>query len=160
MDYITIHQWLAVNKETRAKLRQIFFIPSTGMVEVVTDEFGKSHIKQDGHTNVDLQVITVERLRDYLGTAAINETIYDLWKQVVEKVETPVTDEQIKDAVDILKSEKILQEGNPIVVIDQKGNIPMITVKTPRKCDNCHFVTGSARGMKIHQAKHNKVKGV
>lgn len=146
MEYITIHQWLEVKKETRAKLRQIFFIPSTGMVEVVTDEFGKSSVKQDGHTNVDLQVITVEKLVDYLGSAAINETIFDLWKRAIEKVENPLVE---IPAIEVTKEQVAKVEDGKV----------MNTADNQLKCDKCPYQTGNKRALTAHKTfKHNRVK--
>lgn len=158
MEYITIHQWLPLKKETREKLKEIFYLKSTGMVEVETDQFGKSTIKNDGFTNTDLQVITVEKLVDYLGTAAVNETIYDLWKLVVEKVEMPE-----KHFLDELKEPlKPVQVINPEVLPPHEGlpghAVPMNTADNQLKCVRCPFVTGSSRGLKIHSAKHNRIK--
>lgn len=138
MDYITIHQWLPLKKETKDKLKEIFYLRPTGMVEVETDQFGKATVKADGFTNTDLQVITVEKLIDFVGSAAVNETIYDLWRRCVEKVENPLT---IK--------EEIVQETKIV---------PMNTADNQLQCDMCPFRTGSVRGLKIHKSKHVKTQ--
>lgn len=179
MEYITIHDWLPLKKETREKLQQIFFIPKTGMTEVETDQFGKAHVMKDGFTPVDLQVITVEKLVDYLGTAAINETIKDLWKRAVEKVEMltipeeefnkflkeaeRVADQPFIETQEEIKEKflKIYNQVKPLVEKDielRKEIKEMNTADKQTKCDQCHFVTGSVRGMKVHKAKHNRTK--
>lgn len=141
-DYITIHQWLPLKKETRDKLKALFYIKSTGMVEVETDQFGKATVKNDGFTNTDLQVITVEKLVDFVGSAAVNENIYDLWKRVIDKIELP---------------QQLIDEGSAVVLPKEEIKT-MNTADNQLQCDRCPFKTGSARGLKIHKSKHSKIK--
>lgn len=149
--FVTTHQWLPLKKETRDKLAQIFFIPRTGMTEVETDNFGKSYVLSDGYTNSDLQTVTAEKLIDFLGGAAVNETILDLWKRAIDKVEMKT---EIVNPVEPLTVEE-KQEIKEQILPDVKS---MNTADNQLKCGKCPFVTGSARGLKIHSAKHNRIK--
>lgn len=133
--------WLSLTKATRDKLKELFLVPKTGLVEVVTDSFGHSQIKADGHTFADLQVITVEKMQDYLGSIPANETPEELFRKVVIKVETPeaVTPEVLEVIAEAIK--------------------PMNTADTPLQCDQCPYTTGNKRGLNMHKnIKHKKAK--
>lgn len=146
---ITTLDWLKVKGETRTKLRDIFLIPQSGMTEVETDQYGKSHIKSDGHTNVDLQVLTVEKMRDFLGTAASDETVYDLFKKVLEKVESPIT----------FDNTTATQEPVNIPIDVPSATITVNIASDQLKCDQCPYETGNKRALTAHKTfKHKKAK--
>lgn len=137
IEQITVPIWVSLSQETRNKLRQIFFIPHSSHAEVVTDAMGNSKVISDGTTNEDLKTLSVERMRDFLGSAAINETVYDLFKRTVEKVEE-VTNGTLEPKI---------ENGSAI--------LPTNTLK----CPDCEYTHASKQGMRMHiYAKHTKKK--
>ena len=152
IEQITQPIWVSLKLETRNKLREIFKVPRSSASETITDNFGVSHIVSDGSTNVDLQAITVEKLVEYVGSAAINETIYDLFKRAVAKAETPAI---VIETVDVHK-------GDFLKMPEIKDATPTINVpegKTPLfKCPECAYTHASKRGMRMHQMRKHPVK--
>lgn len=140
--------WVSVNSNTRDKLREIFKIPRTSHAEVITDSMGKGTVVCDGTSNVDLQELTVEKMIDFLGTAAIDETIYDLFKKVVEKIETPELIEsttiELKPSIEpINASSDVLKEEQTIINVN--------------KCPDCEYTHASKQGLRMHiYKKHTK----
>jgi len=129
IDQVTVPLWVSVKTETRKKLREIFMVPQSAYTETVVDPFGQSYLVSDGSTNADLQVITVEKLREFLGSAATDETVYDLFKRVVEKLESE----------------------------EQKTEEPKIEVPVEKlKCDKCEFTTASKFALRMHISRFHK----
>lgn len=137
IEQVTVPTWVSVKYETRTKLRELFMIPHSSHAEVITDAMGHSTVMSDGTTNTDLQSLTVERLRDYLGSAAINETVHDLFKKVVEKIEKPV-EIVPQGSINEVKSEPIKEVNN-------------------NKCPDCEYTHASKQGLRMHiMKKHLK----
>ena len=144
IESITVPQWVSLKQETRNKLREIFKVPKSTHTEIVTDQYGKANVLCDGSTNVDLQVITTERLVDYLGGAAVNETIYDLFKRAVEKVET--------DIPNIIKKAPEIPKIEPASDIKADSKVVGNTIK----CEKCAFESASKFAMRMHVGKKHK----
>lgn len=142
LEQVTQPQWVSIKAETRQKLREVLMIPKTGHCETVTNELGVSHIISDGTTNTDLQAITVQKLIDFVGSAAVNESVYDLFKRAIAKIETPVVFE--KPPVVIVA--EIKQE----VVADSK------VVGDTIKCSKCAFESKSKFAIRMHYGKKHK----
>jgi hypothetical protein len=137
---------VSVKASTRAKLRQIFFIPHSSHADVVTDHMGIATVMSDGTTNVDLQSLTVEKMHDYLGSAAINETVHDLFKRCVQKIESP-TPEPIIQPLSTTKAEIAPQ-------IDLKADSKVVGETI--KCEKCAFESKSAFAIRMHISKKHK----
>lgn len=75
---IYIPYWMSLSKETRNKLIVIFSVPKTGVVEVINET-----VLTDGHNNIDLEVITIDKLKAYTGQ--LKGTFAELWEMAVEK---------------------------------------------------------------------------
>lgn len=133
MEQIYVQQFVLLKESTRNKLREIFRIPRSSHAEVVTDHMGVGTVVCDGTTNVDLQQLTVEKMRDYLGTAAVNETISDLLKQVVDKIE------YVEPPVEIKPVEVKIEPK-----VEEKVEINV------NKCPDCEYVNASKQGMRMH----------
>jgi hypothetical protein len=149
IEQITVPLWLSVTKETRDKLRELFLIPKSASCEVVTNEMGVGIVISDGTTNVDLQQLSVPKMIDYLGTAAIDETVYDLFKRCIEKIET------------IVISTPIPSIEKPLVPIAE--TLPQNDIKADSKvvgdtikCEKCEFQTASKFAMRMHVGKKHK----
>lgn len=130
IDQITIPEWVSVNAETRAKLRNILKIPKSGSTQTEIDAFGHGRVITDGCTHADLQNITVEKLVDYLGTAAVDENIHSLFKQAIEKVE------------------QVPQQEVPTEVNIPKDNLI--------KCEKCEFQSASKVAVRLHFGRKHK----
>ena len=133
---ITTPLFVSLSPETRDKIREIFKVPRTSYAEVVTNPMGQATVVCDGTTNVDLQQLTVEKMRDFLGTAAINETIYDLFKKCVEKIETPVP-------------EAIVQPVSTTTANIASPNDIKATINV-NKCPDCAYTHASVKGLRMH----------
>lgn len=149
IEQITTPIFLSVSKETRDKIRKEFLIGMSGHAEVVTDQFGKATVLCDGTTNSDLQNLTVEKMRDFLGTAAVNETVYDLFKRVVEKIEEP---EKIAKILEVDREEGIksgILSPEPIIQQTEKPQ----TINNVNKCPDCEYTHASKNGLRMHIMK-------
>jgi hypothetical protein len=144
IEQITTPIFLSVSKETRDKIRKEFLIGMSGHAEVVTDQFGKATVLCDGTTNSDLQNLTVEKMRDFLGTAAVNETVYDLFKRVVEKLEYVEPVETVVTTVEPVKEETKTVEVDSKIVGDKI------------KCEKCDFESASKFAMRMHVSRKHK----
>ena len=146
IEQIVVPQWVSVKAETREKLRGILMIPKTGHCETITNELGVSQVVSDGTTNIDLLSITVEKLIGFLGSAAINETVYDLFKRAVKKIEEPEIEH-------LLVPPEMIQQVSEItstIVADSK------VVGDVIKCEKCQFETKSKVAMRLHVGKKHK----
>lgn len=161
IEQITIPIWVSLSNETRGKLREIFKIPMSTHTEVVTDHMGKGIILCDGSTNVDLQVITVEKLQDFLGSIALNENIYDLFKRAVMKIESKEetvesTARQLElplDTRDVPKNAIEVKRAD--IKADQDG-ITEIKTSTTFRCPECIYENASKQGMRMHMMRKHK----
>lgn len=162
---VTTSQWLLLKPETRDKLREIFFIPKSSCVEVVTDMSGIGHVMSDGTTHKDLATITVEKMRDYLGQelTTLDETFNSLFEKVVAKIEIPAVVEMVA-AVVIVADAPVCQPDVPCVeetkepikeepVVDQPRTIECSICKKIIKCKDAKF---DHRIMLMHTRKYHK----
>ena len=108
---------MAVPKEKRIRLAEIFSIPQTGIKEIIDQT-----VKCDGYLNEDLQAITLEKMCEYIGS---QEPFSRAWELTLMKVHS---------------------ELNPSRRIDQAlevmvGNEPIIEPYVPPSekifCDTC-----------------------
>src|SRR5260221_10529239 len=76
--------WLGVRQETRAKIASFLGISKTGGSEVI----GQT-VVSDGYTADDLSVITLERLRHELGLTESDDNFYQLFDELVRRLELP-----------------------------------------------------------------------
>lgn len=136
--------WVSVKAETRNKLREIFLVPKTSFAQVVTDHMGVGTVISDGCTNEDLKSLTVEKMQDYLGTVAVNDTVFDLFKRCVEKIEyiAPVEEKPQEGAI----------SENPILkeTTSEQSNVI--------KCPDCEYTHASKQGMRMHIMKRHTKK--
>jgi len=92
MQNIYQQNWMILSKEVRNKLVEIFGITRTAITEVRDDV-----VICDGHSNTDLQAITLEKMQEYTGEVGSFGAIWDLTLKKIElelhpivKIEEPV----------------------------------------------------------------------
>lgn len=79
---ISEHQWVELPQALRNKLVLLFDIPKTGGVTIYANK-----VQSDGHTHRDLQAITVEKMKLYLGKGYEDDNNYfDLLENVIQKL--------------------------------------------------------------------------
>lgn len=157
---VTTSQWLGLNKNTKDKLREVFFIPKSGVVEVVVNEFGKSTIMSDGTTHKDLATITIEKMRDFIGQelTTLEETFNSLFEKVVTKIETPVV-EMVAPVV-VVADIPVCKPTEPCT--ETKIEEPVVDKVRTVECKYCKKnikskdVKYDARLMKMHVNKYHK----
>ncbi len=108
MDRIYQQQWIALPKETREHLKKVFGIQATGVAEIIDQT-----VVSDGVTNANLQVITAERMAEYVGST---ESFLRLWELTIAKVKYEL--------------------HPPIELETLQGNTEVINVVT-KFCDTC-----------------------
>lgn len=146
LDQVTVPTWVSVKTETRTKLREIFLIPHSSHAQVITDQMGKSTLLSDGTTNEDLKALSVEKMQDYLGSVAADDTVHSLFKRCVDKVETPTQDSIVENPSTNLPSVPPTSE----IKGDSKVENGVI------KCEKCAFESKSKIGMRLHVGKKHK----
>ncbi len=83
---VSVPDWLKLSHETRVKLAEIFQVPKSKGSQM--EQMGsESIIKSDGHTHEDLSVITVEKMKAYLGGITVDDfaTLFDACVAKVEE---------------------------------------------------------------------------
>lgn len=96
---LTTSQWLGLNPETKAKLKEIFAIPKSSGSRLVQMN-GVGHLESDGHTMADLAAVTLEKMSSYLGLASTPTDFYGTFDLVIEKIEGKTANEaEIEKAV-------------------------------------------------------------
>lgn len=78
------YQWRKLEPEVRNRLVEIFGIQRSGRAVVVSLDAGKSDVQSDGYLDKDLEVITLERLNEFLGSEETD--FYEALKKVIEKI--------------------------------------------------------------------------
>lgn len=76
---LSVPEWLKLSADTRVKLAEIFQIPKSKGAMVEQQGEG-SVVRSDGHTHEDLQAITVEKMKTFLGLMEGSEPINDFVK--------------------------------------------------------------------------------
>lgn len=103
MEKIYQQHWIDLSVETRQKLVEVFNIPKSGITEVRDQT-----VISDGHTNDDLNTITVEKMAEYVGSPADLDFAV-LWKITLSKIKSELhpptleigTDGVIKDLLQL-----------------------------------------------------------
>lgn len=133
---ITVALWMEASKDIREKMRVIFQIPKSSFVWV-----DGQVVKSDGVTQKDLEALTDEKLLEFAG---IPGNSYDMFQECIRKLSEIPTDNQITEAIDILKTEKVIVEGDPIVV------------KSEFACPKCEFIGKNKKALVMHNTKKHK----
>lgn len=60
---VFVHTWMALPREIRGHLVDVFKIERTGISEIRDNE-----VISDGYSNIDLQAITLEKMNEYIGS--------------------------------------------------------------------------------------------
>ena len=84
MTQIVIPQWLALDREVRHKIAEIFNLPQTGSTEVID-----TTVMCDGYSHEDLKNLTSVRIAEYLGVLDVKpneEDLHALFEQLAVKV--------------------------------------------------------------------------
>lgn len=79
-DRVLPGQFMHLSKELRDYLAEIFAVPMSGITEVRDQE-----VISDGHTYADLEVITLEKMCEYIGST---ETFARAWEITCSKAHT------------------------------------------------------------------------
>lgn len=152
MEFITIHQWVPLNKSTREELKKVFLIKMSGLIKVETDSRGVSSVLDDGVTDEDLRVITVEKLQDFLGSIALNDTLEDLFKQTVIRIESPIENPITSESLESFTPTEVPLSDVLLPLPPLQEN----TATTQLQCEKCPFQTGSKFALRMHVGKNHK----
>lgn len=152
MEQIYVQQFVSIKEATRNKIREVFDIKRSSHAEVITDSMGMGIVVCDGTTNEDLKELTIEKMRDFLGSIPVNETITGLLKQVVDKIEevnvvTPTILEKPQEQPISLEpqAQTSTLETNPT------------NLNPTYKCPDCEYTNASKQGLRMHiYKKHTK----
>lgn len=79
---LSIIKWLNLPMNVKQELVRIFEIPQSGYVHV-----SDNIVLTDGHSDKDLQAVSLEKLQKYLGSSETD--YYKLFDQVVESIKSP-----------------------------------------------------------------------
>lgn len=107
-------EWLNLSIPTRSLLVQRFNIPKSGYTHVQDGQ-----ILTDGYTEQDLQVVTVERLQEYLESKETD--FYKLLAQTVQKLEE---EERIK-AEELAKEAEALANPSQLQPLEVKEEVKL-----------------------------------
>jgi len=101
-DQVYVAQWLQVPVEARQKLAVQFNLGKSGFSNVVNNV-----VVSDGHTDLDLSDLTVDKLQDYIVSGFTNKTsIIGLLEMAVTKILTPEPIKIVTPEVAILPKEE------------------------------------------------------
>jgi len=104
-DQVYVAQWLQVPVEARQKLAVQFNLGKSGFSNVVNNV-----VVSDGHTDLDLSDLTVDKLQDYIVSGFTNKTsIIGLLEMAVTKILTPEPIKIVTPEVAILPKEEAKQ---------------------------------------------------
>lgn len=78
---------MALPATTRERLRELLKIQKTGQTEVRTDGSSNSVLVSDGVTAIDLEVITIDLLNDFVKPNNKDLSFPDLWVMAVHKAD-------------------------------------------------------------------------
>ena len=141
--------WLQLDKEVRGRIREIFHITYSGHTEVVDNK-----VVSDGATHKDLEALSVDKMRDFVGQdAVIEETVFTLFDKTVKKV---------KEELELLKPtpDRTEEPENMIEIkSNEDGSITLTpTIKPILKCDICGKDCSSKVVLAMHKGKMHKTK--
>lgn len=146
IDQVSTSEYIKQKQETREALREIFGIQRTGKTETIIDAQGKGHVVSDGMTFKDLEVLTFQRLKEFVHDGTDDNNVHSLFIKAVNKIEAPKEDFSKNN----VSSDEIPQE--PKVVSEEKIEQP----QSGDKCAKCEFRTASKIAMKLHFGKFHK----
>lgn len=110
--------WIDLPKETRDHLAKVFNIQKTGITEVRDQT-----VVSDGYTNLDLSVLTADKMSAYVGSPTGSLTFSRLWEIVLSKVKYEL--------------------HPPMMEIQSDGLV--VTVPPPKYCNTCISTKGRHR---------------
>ena len=99
--------WMLLPKEQRQHLVVVFNISRTGVTEIRDQD-----IISDGHSNMDLEVISAEKMAEYTGSPA-TEPFHRLWEITVSK-----SNYELNPPINIPTIEPIVEE-KPLEIIKE-----------------------------------------
>ncbi len=94
---ISLHTWISLTTEERARIRSIFGIPRSSHV-IVND----GRIETDGTTPEDFSHLTIEKMQAYLGDKSTD--FNKLFDKVLSRVKDEIEGRPV--VVDVIPSEK------------------------------------------------------
>ena len=115
---ISVPDWVKLPSETRQKLIKQFSIPKTGGSEMQLIG-GQRQLVSDGHTHLDLKVMSVEKLQQF--TESTSTDFYELLNKTIEKLSVHVgpTTEQILEQK---KSDKLTHFSYVLSTLKREAN--------------------------------------
>lgn len=138
-------QWISLPYKTRQKLVEIFDIPRSKFTEVEGNV-----IVTDGHTNQDLEAITVEAMQGYL-LDTIEEDFFKLFHRVLDAVNTEI-DKQDRENLLLIEPEVIEITEVEIINTNQEITNEPIIKETQQE------QTGDSTGPKKQGRTRTKAK--
>ena len=155
---VTTSQWLSLKASTKEKLRETFSIPRSSCVEVITDMSGIGKIMSDGTTHKDLSVITIDKMRDYVGQeiTTLGETFNTLFEKVIAKIEGDEPKPIVEYSAEIAMETALAPEIQ--VIKEEEKVVELRTVECPvcKKVINCKDAKFDVRVIKMHVNKYHK----
>jgi len=131
MERVYAHNWMALSKEYREHLIKVFGIIPTGIREVID----MTQVS-DGVTNKDLEVITSEKMIEYVGST---EPFSRLWDLTLMKVKY-----ELNPPFDLSNLRQVSPEEHETIKVtnEEVKSEPLIVpeLKTEEKkkfCDSC-----------------------
>lgn len=107
------HQFMALPRDVRDRLRLIFNIPRTGIIEVVDKT-----VITDGTTNENMKVVTHEKLKEYIGSD--EESYAKAWEIAVSKAEGELIEPIVipEPETPVIATQEPTEEIKPITKTD------------------------------------------
>lgn len=106
--------WLSLPNDVRHKLVTLFNIPRSGMTIVDYRATG-AVVTSDGYTAIDLQAITLDRMKGLLGSE--DDNFYKLFEEIVSNIDTVITGNYQSVVPDSADSEHNFFRENPEYVV-------------------------------------------
>ena len=110
MQQIFQQVWIALPREVRNKLVEVFCLVPTGVTEIIDQT-----VKSDGFTNDDLKRISLENMCQYIGS---EETFMRAWEITLAKVHS-----ELHPPVGVIGQ---MKPSEPEVVADETVAIPEV----------------------------------
>ena len=143
MQQIFQQVWIALPREVRNKLVEVFCLVPTGVTEIIDQT-----VKSDGFTNDDLKRISLENMCQYIGS---EETFMRAWEITLAKVHSelhppmgvigqmkPSEPEVVADETVAIPEEiKVLEDSFKIETKVESGSEPLEEIKFTDKQSWC-----------------------
>lgn len=134
MNKIYVQHWIELPKDIREHLMKALGIPKTGIAEIRDQT-----LISDGITNTDLQLLTPEKLSEYVGSV---DTLPRLWDLTIAKARYELNPPTIEMGVGLITQDQVKILNTPLGTTAATDPISAQAPKTidsekPKFCDFC-----------------------